>query len=182
MEDFNYEKKSFSIDLSIGDHLDNGNIAFAAEADNENTTDTMVMEEAVGESTQPKQEEDTESEEPEKVAEDDPAETETVAVTSIDTTSENITVETSEDVPEQGYTKSGTYGENITWNFDEATGTLTFSGSGDMADTPAGEFTPWEKNFRTEVKHIIINDGITNIGMNAFYTIEKLRIFTFHKV
>ena len=29
------------------------------------------------------------------------------------------------------------------------------------------------KNFRTEVKHIIINDGITNIGMNAFYTIEK---------
>ena len=82
--------------------LTNGNIAFAAEADNENTTDTMVMEEAVGESTQPKQEEDTESEEPEKVAEDDPAETETVAVTSIDTTSENITVETSEDVPEQG--------------------------------------------------------------------------------
>ena len=167
------KKRVLALILASVITLTNGNIAFAAEADNENTTDTMVMEEAVGESTQPKQEEDTESEEPEKVAEDDPAETETVAVTSIDTTSENITVETSEDVPEQGYTKSGTYGENITWNFDEATGTLTFSGSGDMADTPAGEFTPWEKNFRTEVKHIIINDGITNIGMNAFYTIEK---------
>ena len=167
------KKRVLALILASVITLTNGNIAFAAEADNENTTDTMVMEEAVGESTQPKQEEDTESEEPEKVAEDDPAETETVAVTSIDTISENITVETSEDVPEQGYTKSGTYGENITWNFDEATGTLTFSGSGDMADTPAGEFTPWEKNFRTEVKHIIINDGITNIGMNAFYTIEK---------
>lgn len=167
------KKRVLALILASVITLTNGNIAFAAEADNENTTDTMVMEEAVGESTQPKQEEDTESEEPEKVAEDNPAETETVAVTSIDTTSENITVETSEDVPEQGYTKSGTYGENITWNFDEATGTLTFSGSGDMADTPAGEFTPWEKNFRTEVKHIIINDGITNIGMNAFYTIEK---------
>ena len=82
-------------------------------------------------------------------------------------------METPEDVPEQGYAKSGTYGENITWNFDEATGTLTFSGSGDMADTPAGEYTPWEKNFHTEVKHIIINDGITNIGMNAFYAIDK---------
>ena len=82
-------------------------------------------------------------------------------------------METPEDVPEQGYAKSGTYGENITWTFDDSTGTLTFSGSGDMADTPAGECTPWEKNFCTEVKHIIINDGITNIGMNAFYAIDK---------
>lgn len=167
--------------------LTNGNIAFAAEADNENTTDTMVMEEAVGESTQPKPEEVTESEEQEEVAEVDPAENEEETATNtvtaekmkenMDTTTsestENVTVETPEDVPEQGYAKSGTYGENITWTFDDSTGTLTFSGSGDMADTPAGEYTPWEKNFRTEVKHIIINDGITNIGMNAFYTIEK---------
>ena len=79
--------------------------------------------------------------------------------TTTSESTENITVETPEDVPEQGYAKSGTYGENITWTFDDSTGTLTFSGSGDMADTPAGEFTPWEKNFRTEVKHIIINDG-----------------------
>lgn len=82
-------------------------------------------------------------------------------------------METPEDVPEQGYAQSGTYGENIKWEFDDDTGTLTFKGSGDMADTPAGEYTPWEKNFRTEVKHIIINEGITNIGMNAFYAIDK---------
>ena len=73
----------------------------------------------------------------------------------------------------RGYTKSGTYGENITWNFDEATGTLTFSGSGDMAEHTGWRIYSMGKNFRTEVKHIIINDGITNIGMNAFYTIEK---------
>ena len=181
------KKRVLALILASVITLTNGNIAFAAEADNENTTDTRVMEEAVGETTQPKPEEDLESEEPEEVAENDPVENEEVNTTntvvtagkieeSVDTTSEsteNITVETPEDVPEHGYAKSGTYGENITWNFDEATGTLTFSGSGDMADTPAGEFTPWEKNFRTEVKHIIINDGITNIGMNAFYTIEK---------
>lgn len=181
------KKRVLALILASVITLTNGNIAFAAEADNENTTDTRVMEEAVGETTQPKPEEDLESEEPEEVAENDPVENEEVNTTntvvtagkieeSVDTTSEsteNITVETTEDVPEHGYAKSGTYGENITWNFDEATGTLTFSGSGDMADTLAGEFTPWEKNFRTEVKHIIINDGITNIGMNAFYTIEK---------
>ena len=181
------EKRVLALILASVITLTNGNIAFAAEADNENTTDTMVMEEAVGESTQPKPEEVTESEEQEEVAEVDPAENEEETATNtvtaekmkenMDTTTsestENVTVETPEDVPEQGYAKSGTYGENITWNFDEATGILTFSGSGDMADTPAGEYTPWEKNFRTEVKHIIINDGITNIGMNAFYTIEK---------
>ena len=193
------KKRVLALILASVITLTNGNIAFAAEADNENTTDTtdtMVMEEAVGESTQPKPEEVTESEEQEKVteseeqeevAEVDPAENEEETATNtvtaekmkenMDTTTsestENVTVETPEDVPEQGYAKSGTYGENITWTFDDSTGTLTFSGSGDMADTPAGEFTPWEKNFRTEVKHIIINDGITNIGMNAFYTIEK---------
>lgn len=144
------KKRVLALILASVITLTNGNIAFAAEADNENTTDTMVMEEAVGETTQPK---------PEEVAENDPVENEEVNITntvvtagkieeSVDTTSEsteNITVETPEDVPEQGYAKSGTYGENITWNFDEATGTLTFSGSGDMADTPAGEYTPWEK-------------------------------------
>ena len=169
------KKRVLALILASVITLTNGNIAFAAEADNKNTTDTMVMEEAVGESTQPKPEEVTESEEPEEVAEVDPAENEEETATNTVTAEsmENVTVETPEDVPEQGYAKSGTYGENITWTFDDSTGTLTFSGSGDMADTPAGECTPWEKNFRTEVKHIIINDGITNIGMNAFYTIEK---------
>ena len=181
------KKRVLALILASVITLTNGNIAFAAEANVENTTDTMVMEEAVGESTQPKPEEVAESEEPEEVAEDDPVENEEETATNtvtaekmkenMDTTTsestENVTVETPENVPEQGYAKSGTYGENITWTFDDSTGTLTFSGSGDMADTPAGEFTPWEKNFRTEVKHIIINDGITNIGMNAFYTIEK---------
>ena len=66
------KKRVLALILASVITLTNGNIAFAAEADNENTTDTMVMEEAVGESTQPKPEEDLESEEPEEVAEDDP--------------------------------------------------------------------------------------------------------------
>ncbi len=172
--------------------LTNGNIAFAAEADNENTTDTMVMEEAVGESTQPKPEEDLESEEPEEVAEDDPAENEEETATNTvttdktekreenidNTTSENITVETLEDVPEQGVATSGNYGanmgNNITWNFDESTGTLTLSGNGEMYDLPDGEKAPWRKDFRQQVQHIIIKDGITSIGTKAFYALDKV--------
>ena len=48
------KKRVLALILASVITLTNGNIAFAAEADNENTTDTMVMEEAVGESTQPK--------------------------------------------------------------------------------------------------------------------------------
>ena len=70
------KKRVLALILASVITLTNGNIAFAAEADNENTTDTMVMEEAVGESTQPKPEEVTESEEPEEVAEDNPAKNE----------------------------------------------------------------------------------------------------------
>ena len=48
------KKRVLALILASVITLTNGNIAFAAEADNENTTDTMVMKEAVGESTQPK--------------------------------------------------------------------------------------------------------------------------------
>ena len=175
------KKRVLALILASVITLTNGNIAFAAEADNENTTDTMVMEEAVGESTQPKPEEDLESEEPEEVAEDDPAENEEETATNTvttdktdkreenidNTTSENITVETLEDVPEQGVATSGNYGanmgNNITWNFDESTGTLTLSGNGEMYDLPDGEKAPWRKDFRQQVQHIIIKDGITSI-------------------
>ena len=46
------KKRVLALILASVITLTNGNIAFAAEADNENTTDTMVMEEAVGESSQ----------------------------------------------------------------------------------------------------------------------------------
>ena len=186
------KKRVLALILASVITLTNGNIVFAAEADNENTTDTMVMEEAVGESTQPKPEEDTESEEPEEVAEDDPAEKEDADVTNTvttdktekreenidNTTSENITVETPEDVPEQGAATSGNYGvnmgDNIKWTFDEKTGTLTLYGNGEMYDLPDGEKAPWRKDFRQQVQHIIIKDGITSIGTKAFYVLDKV--------
>lgn len=102
------KKRVLALILASVITLTNGNIAFAAEADNENTTDTMVMEEAVGESTQPKPEEVTESEEQEKVteseeqeevAEVDPAENEEETATNTVTAEkmkENMDTTTSE--------------------------------------------------------------------------------------
>ena len=158
--------------------LTNGNIAFAAEENSENTTDTMVMEE-----------EDTEAETQEDVAEPDTTENETADATNTDmkdkpeenvnTTSVNtnsIAVETSEDVLAQGAATSGNYGvnmgNNITWNFDEVTGTLNLSGSGEMYNLSPGEGAEWHAYYN-KVKKIVINEGISSIGTNAFYGLEE---------
>lgn len=188
------KKRVLALILASVITLTNGNIAFAAEADNENTTDTMVMEEAVGESTQPKPEEVTESEEQEEVAEDDPAENEEETATNtvtaekmkenMDTTTsestENITVETPEDVPEQGYAKSGTYGENITWTYDA--GTLRFSGKGNMnniSNGSRGERAPWyHSDYRDSITNIVIEEGITSVGSWAFISLVNVTTVT----
>ena len=188
------EKRVLALILASVITLTNGNIAFAAEADNENTTDTMVMEEAVGESTQPKPEEVTESEEQEEVAEVDPAENEEETATNtvtaekmkenMDTTTsestENVTVETPEDVPEQGYAKSGTYGENITWSYDA--GTLRFSGKGNMnniSNGSRGERAPWyHSDYRDSITNIVIEEGITSVGSWAFISLVNVTTVT----
>ena len=181
------KKRVLALILASVITLTNGNIAFAAEKDSENTTDTMVMEEE--ETTQTKSEEDTEAETPEDVTESDTTENETADATNtakedkpeenVNTTSENtnsITVETQEDVPSQGAATSGNYGvnmgNNITWNFDEVTGTLTLSGSGKMYNLSPGEGAEWHAYYH-KVKKIVINEGISSIGTNAFYGLEE---------
>ena len=193
------KKRVLALILASVITLTNGNIAFAAEANVENTTDTMVMERAVGESTQPKPEEVAESEEPEEVAEDDPVEKEDVDVTNTDmvekteesiatTTSEsteNLTVETPEDVPEQGTATEGGYygvnmGDNITWTYDA--GTLRFSGKGDMNNIlngSRGERAPWyNSDYRDSITNIVIEEGITSVGSWAFISLVNVTTVT----
>ena len=198
------KKRVLALILASVITLTNGNIAFVAEANVENTTDTtdtMVMERAVGESTQPKQEEDTESEEQEDVAENDPVENEEVNTTntvvtagkieeSVDATSEsteNITVETPEDVPEQGTATEGGYygvnmGDNIKWTFDKSTGTLRFSGKGDMNNIlngSRGERAPWyNSDYRDSITNIVIEEGITSVGSWAFISLVNVTTVT----
>ena len=71
--------------------------------------------------------------------------------------------------------KSGSAGANITWAFNN--GTLTLSGNGEMdiynIDDRSGGDHPWW-DFRKEIKSVIIGDGITEVGICAFYDCTNL--------
>ena len=74
-------------------------------------------------------------------------------------------------------TTSGSCGENLTWTLtqheDGTTYTLTISGSGDMADYAVGK-APWHtalgtnKSDREKINTIVLPNGLTHIGNNAF--------------
>ena len=62
--------------------------------------------------------------------------------------------------------ESGKCGDNVNYYFDSASGTLTVSGTGPMYDA-SGEYDPPTCN-NTGVKSIVIEDGVTGIGIGAF--------------
>ena len=62
----------------------------------------------------------------------------------------------------------GTCSENVTWIYDSKRTTLTISGTGGMTTT-----APW-KNYRSEIKTVVINNGVTTIGDNAFFNCTSL--------
>ena len=69
-------------------------------------------------------------------------------------------------------------GDNAYWDFDEETGTLTITGTGEMFDyvysiNDRTCDTPWF-SFRDKIKHLDISSGITRIGNNAFRECENL--------
>lgn len=64
---------------------------------------------------------------------------------------------------------SGTTG-NLTWTL--ADGTLTISGSGEMPDYKI-EGSPWY-DYIANIKTVIIEDGVTSIGMSAFWNCTNL--------
>lgn len=60
----------------------------------------------------------------------------------------------------------GICGENLTWELYE-NGTLEISGTGAMYDFETAE-APWA-GVAPKIKNVVINDGATNVGSNAFY-------------
>ena len=70
---------------------------------------------------------------------------------------------------------SGTCGDKLTWSLSDD-GTLTISGTGDMAeysDWNSKNRTPWY-DVREQVKTVFIKDSVTSIGNWAFYGCVKL--------
>lgn len=71
---------------------------------------------------------------------------------------------------------SGTCGENLTWEFDRSTATLTISGTGPMENyeklRTGHATTPWTGFLP---KKIVIEEGVTSIGNFAFYSTDYLK-------
>ena len=79
---------------------------------------------------------------------------------------------------------SGKCGENLTWQYDEITKTLTISGTGDMysytmtagTGVTARMLAPWraDESIKNNLKKVVIQDGVTAIGSYAFYGCTNL--------
>lgn len=77
---------------------------------------------------------------------------------------------------DDGAAVSGTCGKNTTWSFDKATGTLTISGTGsiDWSSDSRYDFSfPW-KDFKQEIRSVIIEEGVTYISEFAFENCANL--------
>ena len=61
---------------------------------------------------------------------------------------------------------SGTCGENLTWTLSDD-GVLTISGTGAMTDYSYSSSAPWYSS-RSSITSVIISDGVTSIGSEAF--------------
>ena len=74
---------------------------------------------------------------------------------------------------------SGSCGDNATWSYESTT--LTISGTGEMYDYTIEDYqttAPW-KAYAETMTSLVIEDGITSIGNNAFAGCEKLNSVTY---
>ena len=66
---------------------------------------------------------------------------------------------------------SGTCGTNLTWELTNE-GELIIEGTGEMTSCP------WDGNYESEIKTVIIGEGVTSIGNEAFYNCSNLTSIT----
>lgn len=66
--------------------------------------------------------------------------------------------------------ESGTCGDNLTWTLDDS-GVLTISGTGPMTNWSSNQEAPW-KGYTSTITKLIIEEGVTHIGANAFWLPE----------
>ena len=73
------------------------------------------------------------------------------------------------------FAESGTCGANLTW--DLTGGVLTISGTGAMTDYTYSDPAPWYAN-RESITSVTIGNGVTSIGIYAFYSCSGLTSVT----
>ena len=78
-------------------------------------------------------------------------------------------------------TDTGKCGKKAKWKYDKATKTLTVYGEGDMYDYNAynGNYSPYYDKEKYPIENVVVKDGITRIGDEAFsYVFENSDIKT----
>jgi uncharacterized repeat protein (TIGR02543 family) len=68
--------------------------------------------------------------------------------------------------------------DNAVWDYADATGTITISGIGAMADFANSTAMPWN-SIKTNITSVVIEEGVTTIGNYAFYGCSALASVTF---
>ena len=68
-----------------------------------------------------------------------------------------------------------TENDNVTATLDTETGVLTVSGTGDMKDFAFVAQRPWQSN-KSDIITCVVEQGVTNVGKNAFYGCEKMTV------
>ncbi len=74
-------------------------------------------------------------------------------------------------------TASGQCGDDLFWTFDESAGTLTITGSGAMYSYSSPYDVPWGA-YRERITELVLPEGLTSIGSNAFFGCTKLKSVT----
>ena len=74
------------------------------------------------------------------------------------------------------YTKTGSCGDNVTWTYSD--GVLTISGTGDMEDYEYDENYPTYSPYSDLITSVVVEDGVTSVGTDAFMYYENITSVT----
>ena len=72
---------------------------------------------------------------------------------------------------------SGTCGDNLTWEYDKDSYTLTISGSGNMYNYDSNS-TPWT-SYKNSIQRVVLSEGVQSIGNHAFDGFSSLSSINF---
>lgn len=70
---------------------------------------------------------------------------------------------------------SGSCGTGLTWEFEESSGALHISGTGDMDNYDELNHVPWEA-YKDQITTVVIDEGVLSIGREAFFGCDLLSL------
>lgn len=75
------------------------------------------------------------------------------------------------------FTQVGT--SNTWWKYDSSTGDFAIKGEGAIPDHNSSSSLPWHSYRDSGIKNVVIGEGITSIGKNAFYECKAITSVSF---